>query len=292
MKLDLPSKVLITGIDGFTGPYLSKSLNKKGIASFGLSSDLRDIDSLTNEIKKIEPDAVIHLAGISTPNPKDYKLQPLYEVNVLGTINLLQSLTSLRSIPNKIILASSAYVYGNQSNSPLKEDFDPNPNNHYGCSKLSMEFLAKNYFNKLPIIITRPFNYIGLGQDGNFLIPKIISAFKSERQIIELGNLSVQREFNDVRDISEIYIKLLSSSAESETVNLCSQRAITPENIIESMNKISNFVNTLPESLKTAFTLRESDQIILKLRFTSKNNCFFKAVIIMVLLTFRESSLH
>ena len=117
----------------------------------------------------------------------------------------------------------------------------PQPANHYGISKLAMEHMAWMYRDKLPIIIARPFNYTGIGQSEQFLIPKIVSHFKRKEKVIELGNLHVAREFNDVEFVCEVYEKLLRSSFVSETVNLCSGKAISLLEIIAYMNQISGY---------------------------------------------------
>ena len=90
---------------------------------------------------------------------------------MMGTINLLDALCALPICPSKVVLASSANVYGNCAVSPIKEDQPPAPVNHYAMSKLAMEHMARTFASRLPIVITRPFNYTGPGQRSNFLIP-------------------------------------------------------------------------------------------------------------------------
>ena len=234
----LHSKVLITGYDGFTGRHLSKLLKINKYDCVGIQSDITNLKSLKKEIASIEPDYVIHLAGISFTEEKNSSL--IYQVNTIGTINLLDAILSLQKIPKKIILASSASVYGNNNKIVLNEKDILNPVSHYGCSKLSMENLACNYFNKLPIIITRPFNYSGIGHNEKFLIPKIIHAFKSKKKSIELGNIDIYREFNDVRDIVMMYMLLLKTPLHSEIVNLCSGKTYKIYDIIKTLNDITN----------------------------------------------------
>ena len=101
--------------------------------------------------------------------------------------------------------------------------------------------MARNYFEKLNIIIARPFNYTGINQEDNFLIPKIIKHFKEMKQTIELGNIDVSREFNDVGYVCEIYKKLLESSVSSEVVNLSANRGIKLLDVIDMMNEMAGY---------------------------------------------------
>lgn len=243
-------KVLVTGLEGFTGVYLENTLREKGYEVYGTSlTDSPKPHIFTcNITKRIEiktivqdicPDFVIHLAAVSFVGESNASL--IYDVNVIGTENLLEALLHLEKKPKKVILVSSATVYGNQDIEILEETMCPKPISHYGFSKLAMEHLACTYFDKLPIIITRPFNYVGIGQGEHFLIPKIVSHYQKNYTTIELGNLNVAREFNDVRDIVLWYSDLLQSQAQGEIVNLCSGNAVSLMDIISSMNLLAGY---------------------------------------------------
>ena len=104
-----------------------------------------------------------------------------------------------------------------------------------------MECLTGSYFEKLPIIVTRPFNYTGVGQAENFLIPKIVKHFKEKKEVIELGNLDVSREFNDVSFVCDTYEKLLKCEKVSGTVNICSGRGIKLLEVIDMMNERAGY---------------------------------------------------
>jgi len=91
----------------------------------------------------------------------------------------------------------------------------------------------------LPIIITRPFNYSGVGQHEIFVIPKIVRAFANRDSAIELGNLNVHREFNDVRDVCAAYISLLEAPCRNEKVNICSGNPVSLAEVIMLMESIS-----------------------------------------------------
>ena len=242
-------KVLITGINSFTGAHLSSYFEKSGYDVYGTSlskSDLKkykcDItlkSDITDVLDKVKPDYLIHLSGISFAahgNNEDF-----YKINTIGTTNILDAFLELGQNPQKIILASSATIYGNQGLEVLDESLCPKPANHYGASKYAMECLATGYFDKLPIIITRPFNYTGVGQAEHFLIPKIVKHYKENKQVIELGNLHVSREFNDVEYVCEVYKRLIECDTESEIVNICSNNGIKLLDVIDIMNKLSGY---------------------------------------------------
>lgn len=239
MKPVFLSKVLITGLEGFTGQHLGSFLNQAGFEVLGLKSDLTDRAAVFAEVAAYSPDYVIHLAGISFAAEADAGL--IYRVNVIGSINLLDALCQLDKAVQKVVIASSATVYGNVPGSVLSEALCPKPVSHYGCSKLAMENMAQNYMDKLPLVITRPFNYTGIGHAEHFLIPKIVKAYQERRTEIELGNLDVSREFNDVRDVCQIYHDLLLMSQSGETVNVCSGKTIRLMNVISLMNEIAGY---------------------------------------------------
>lgn len=246
----LASKVLITGIDSFTGGHLSKHLSSLGYDVYGtvirggdgitcFNCDITKVQQCKDVLSSVKPEYVIHLAGISYVGHDN--TEAFYQVNTLGTQNLLDALVASNCILKKVILASSATVYGDQGREVLDESMCPQPANHYGISKLAMEHAASAFFSKLPIIIVRPFNYTGVEQPEHFLVPKIVSHFKRKESVIELGNLHVSREFNDVSLACDIYTKLLQCDTSGEIVNLCSGQAISLMEIIELMNTIAEY---------------------------------------------------
>jgi nucleoside-diphosphate-sugar epimerase len=162
-----------------------------------------------------------------------------YGVNVLGTLNLLAALAALPVVPTKVLLASSANVYGNCDASPITELQSPAPVNHYAMSKLAMEHMALTYADRLPIVVTRPFNYTGPGQAPQFLIPKLVSHFARKADRIELGNLHVEREFNDVRMVCDVYLRLLEEGESGQAYNVCSGQPYTLQHVIATLEQIT-----------------------------------------------------
>ena len=241
-------RVLVTGSEGFTGGYVCQELRAAGwdVRGAGLGAkpdnpryiqiDLQDAASL-EQIAAIRPNVVIHLAAlafVAEPDPA-----PFYHINLLGTRNLLEALCQSKHPPDCTIIASSANVYGNAQAGMLSEDTPPNPVNDYAVSKLAMEYLARTYMDRLGIVITRPFNYTGVGQSDRFLIPKIVAHYKHRADVIELGNLNVAREFSDVRDIAQNYRLLAEHQPVGETVQLCSGEPLSLEDCLSIATRLA-----------------------------------------------------
>tara|TARA_B110001450_G_C17623037_1_gene481992 strand:+ start:560 stop:1432 length:873 start_codon:yes stop_codon:yes gene_type:complete len=238
MKVIFKGKVLITGLDGFTGTYVATALTNCAFECYGLNCNLLNSQGVIDRVLAVKPDYVLHLAGKSFAAEVD--IASIYQSNVEGTLNLLDALVKLTLPPKKVILASSASVYGDSEYAPLNETMVPKPVSHYGCSKLSMEYMAEKYSDRLSLLMTRPFNYTGIGHSERFLIPKIIRAYKNRASTIELGNLDVFREFNDVRDVAIIYARLLISKKAIGTVNICSGRSVSLSQVIKHMDVIAD----------------------------------------------------
>lgn len=230
-------RILVSGADGFTGQHFVSLASQAGCEVFALQSDLTQLADLRREVLEVKPDYVVHLAAISFVGHAD--TAAFYGVNVVGTTNLLDALLGLKTPPQKVLIASSANVYGNTINSPIAEEESPSPVNHYAMSKLAMEYMAKTYLDRLPIFFTRPFNYIGPGQAASFVIPKMIEHFVKRLPRIELGNLDVAREFNDVRFVVESYLALLKYAEVGETYNICSGRPVELRAVLDVLREMT-----------------------------------------------------
>jgi GDP-6-deoxy-D-talose 4-dehydrogenase len=227
-------RVLITGIHGFTGRYLAAELSRQGCDVTGMGSrpsndahyhqvDLLDSARLNELLRRLQPDIVVHLAAVAYVGHG--AVDSFYKVNLMGSRHLLEAIAQSGKTPECVLLASSANVYGNGSSGLLSEDTPPAPANDYAVSKYSMELMARLWFERLPIVIARPFNYTGVGQAENFLLPKIVSHFRRKAEKIELGNLDVWRDFSDVRAVTAAYRGLLEARPVGQVVNISSGEA-------------------------------------------------------------------
>ena len=234
------ARILLTGDKGFTGKYLRNDLEQRGMEVIGLNADLGvdllDDSKLQSKLKYLNLDYACHLAAISSV--EHGRSADFYHVNVIGTLNLLQALSHNANI-KKIILSSTANLYLGSADRKLTEAMPVKPSNHYAVSKFAMEETAKLFSHELPITITRPFNYTGVGQTDKFLIPKIINAYKNRSEILELGNLYVVRDYSDIRTVSRTYCNLLLTQHSLDVVNICSGRGHSINEILEYCFEIS-----------------------------------------------------
>ena len=244
------TRTLVTGANGFTGNWLTGNLLASGhavtetVAGQGTPEtpsrrwlDITSPEQCRRVIDEVRPDYIVHLAAISFVahnDPLDF-----YRVNVLGTLNLLQACADVGHTPRKVLVASSANVYGNVSSDAIDESFPVAPVNHYAASKASMESLVRTWFDRLPLLIVRPFNYTGRGQTSNFLVPKIVEHFARREPEISLGNIDVARDFSDVRYVVRAYEALLDSGAAGETVNVCTGQPYTLREILAMASEIT-----------------------------------------------------
>ena len=242
---------LLTGARGFTGCHLRGELERAGYRVLGvvqetaagageIALDLRDRDAVLRALAPLAPAVVVHLAGIAQVAHGD--AAALYQTNLLATRHLLEALAQGATLPRAVLLASSGNVYGNCGAEVLDESMAPRPANDYAVSKLAMEHMARLWMERLPIVIARPFNYTGVGQGEDFLLPKIVGHFRRGARVIELGNLHVARDFSDVREVVRCYRGLLDAPAAiGRTLNVCSGTLTALDEVLALMRDIAGY---------------------------------------------------
>ena len=244
-------RALVTGLQGFTGDYVARELAAAGYRVYGtvmagedtlpdvFAVDLCDRAAVAAMVETVQPDVVVHLAAISFVAHSN--AAQFYQVNVVGTRNLLEALAAARHRASAVLLASSANIYGNASVPVIDESLPAAPANDYAVSKLAMEYMARLWMDKLPIVIVRPFNYSGRGQGEHFLLPKIVSHFRRGERRIELGNLAIARDFSDVRTVAHSYRRLLAAAPAGEAFNVCSGRSYSLAELLDMMAEIAGY---------------------------------------------------
>lgn len=248
-SVHVAKRVLVTGISGFTGHYVREEFLAHGWQVFGCGTraaqeiahyyqaDLLKPETLRRVIAEVQPDAVVHLAGIAFAahrHPIDF-----YNTHVQGTLNLLEALSHSATNLQKVLLVSTGNVYGNTMPGVYDENAALKPFNDYGASKLAMEYMAWLWRERLPLVITRPFNYTGVGQAPNFLLPKIIGHAARGAPTIELGNLHVRRDYADVRNVANAYRRVVESPDAKGAINICSGDAYSVNEVLRIVSEIS-----------------------------------------------------
>ena len=234
MKLN-GKRVLVTGSSGFVGRNLVEELKRHNVEVVTLTDlkakrvDIRDWKKI-KEIRNI--DIVYHLAAITSVPASFENPRETYEVNVLGTLNILE-LCRLCNVW-KIVFASS-YVYGQPQYMPIDENHPLQPTNPYARSKVLGEELCRAYNTDfgLKCIILRPFNIYGVGQNKNFLIPSIIAQLRYGK--IELKDPEPKRDFIYISDVIEAYIKAGEFKGNFEVFNIGYGKSYSVNEITEKI---------------------------------------------------------
>jgi GDP-4-dehydro-6-deoxy-D-mannose reductase len=234
-------KAFITGSRGFSGRHLVALLKKHSIQTFGFTDDLRDRQAVNDSLKKINPDWIFHLASpiIRSDRLLDETLVANLEVDLFGTIYLIQAAANLKKKPKILITGSNAeYAAKNQL---LRETDKLMPLTGYGLSKLTQEMvslqLASSY--GLDLIMTRTFHLVGPGQRPGFVVTDLAKAITQGETKITLGNPAIQRDFTDVRDAVRAYYLLMKQGKRDETYNVCSGKTVSVGEIADRLIKIS-----------------------------------------------------
>jgi GDP-4-dehydro-6-deoxy-D-mannose reductase len=236
-------RALVTGISGFVGGSLTKSLVSNCWDVFGFDhretndgsgnvyiGSMQDQAALAEVITKSQPDVVFHLAGvIKSKSLKDY-----YNTHILGTLALFEALLETGYKPRVIITSSSAVYGSGLGKRPISEHFALRPITDYGISKLAQEMVARRFFLAygFPIIIVRTFNLIGPGQSPElacsaFARQIAIDESSPHAKPIKTGNLNTERDFVDVRDAVRAYELLAQKGVPGATYNVCSGRSVS-----------------------------------------------------------------
>jgi GDP-4-dehydro-6-deoxy-D-mannose reductase len=214
-----------------------------------LTCDIRDASALAQAVADAQPTHIIHLAAISHV-PTSFK-EPLltWQTNVIGSINLLEAIR--QHAPDAFTLfPSSSEVYGAafKSGIAVEEDTLPQPLNPYAASKVAAEYAFREYFRQgLDGVIARPFNHIGAQQSPDFVTASFarqIALIEAGQQasVLKVGNLEAIRDFLDVQDVCDAYIRLLDLAgkpAHPLCLNIASGQSRKIRDVLELMLKQS-----------------------------------------------------
>lgn len=245
-------KVLIFGVSGFVGSYLSKEFINNGYNVVGTDkiagtmlptevefheADLLNSDAVEKLVNNIAPDIIINLAAISSVGASWNIPQTTVQVNVVGALNIMEAARKCKHKPKVLFVGSSEeYVI---SNIPINEQAELNANNPYGISKVSQEQFAKLYREQygVKVYCVRPFNHTGVGQRDSFVLPsfckQVAEIEKSGKSgTIKVGNLKVKRDFSHVKDIARAYRMIVENDKCEQIYNVGAGEAYSLEDML------------------------------------------------------------
>lgn len=242
-------RLLITGKSGFVGNTMVGMLADARDPGFAAipeeSPDLRDCSAWDAFIAAVKPDAVIHLAA-QTFVPESFSApRRTFEINFFGTLHLLEALQR-QKFAGRMLFVGTGDVYGTVAAErlPITEETLPRPRNPYAVSKLAAESLCFQWSQTgdIDIVMARPFNHIGRGQNPNFVIPSMarqiaeIAAGKRP-PVVDVGDIDVTRDFTDVQDVVRAYFTLIEAGRRGEVYNVCSGRETTIRDALFTLGK-------------------------------------------------------
>lgn len=243
-------RLLVTGLNGFVGKHLQLRLQQADAAWEVIAPpenyDLTRPETLAAWCAS-RPDAVLHLAG-QTFVPDSFRdPQRTFEINLVGTLNILQALKA-GGFAGTFLYVSSGDIYGQveERHLPIREELLPRPRSPYAVSKFSAENLCLQWSYAEPwrILVARPFNHIGPGQSESFVLPGVAKqlvqiACGRQPPRVQVGDVEVTRDFLDVRDVIDAYLALLEHGRTGEVYNVCSGRELSIQSLIMQLANLA-----------------------------------------------------
>jgi GDP-4-dehydro-6-deoxy-D-mannose reductase len=273
--------VLLTGGTGFVGRYLSRALatrlpgaklvllcrpgekpERAGVQY--LTAELTDEASVKSAVDRVRPDLVLHLAAQASVDEAIGGAEQTWRVNFCGTMWLASAIARV-SPQATFLFVSSAEVYGaNFRSVPVGEDTPLLPINPYARAKAAAEaMLADVLPQSARLIIARSFNHTGAGQDERFALPafaaQIARIERGEKEPrLRVGNLSAERDFLDVEDVIDAYLRLIEAAGlpQRATFNVASGQAHA---ISDMLGRLQALARTRFEICLDPDRLRASD---------------------------------
>lgn len=241
--------LLITGSRGFVGRHVKKRFSSIYTLSDSEGSvDLRDTGRLEKLISTYKLSHVIHLAAQAFVPKSFADPRETFDINFTGTFNLLTALEKAR-FTGKMLYVGTGDMYGAVSSErlPIQETYSPAPRSPYSVSKVAADSLCYQWSQTadFEIVMARPFNHIGAGQNDRF----VISSFAKQlveiklglrEPVLSVGDLNVTRDFTDVRDVARAFEYLLNNGVNGEAYNICSGKEFLLSEILETLIQIAS----------------------------------------------------
>lgn len=264
-------RVLVTGAAGFVGQHLVRELLGAGLTVVGATQsgappaggtladeergrvcwiplDVTSESSVTAAVVRSDPDFVYHLAGQSSVGDSFSRPLETWDVNATGTLRLACALAETTGGRTRVLLASSAEVYGRvpDGEQPISEERPVRPASPYAASKAAAEVAARQATatGGARVVVARSFNHTGPGHDARFALPSFaqqLAGMKAGRDepVLRVGNLGVRRDLLDVRDVVRAYRILAERGEPGEAYNVCSGTAYDLRELVEEVIELS-----------------------------------------------------
>jgi len=243
-------KILITGAAGFVAPHLIKLLENQGHKIYGFSlhhgEDVRDFEKIRNAVSTVQPDKIFHLAAVSWPGESLRNPRRVFEVNTMGTLNVLDAVRTTGAHA-KVLITGTSEEYGYERPYPneiITESSVCLPTTPYGASKLAATTAGLVYARRygMHVVCTRAWNHTGWGRQAvnaeSSFARRIVAVERGETDHIPHGDLSAYRNFTSVRDVVKAYSQVID--AEPGIYNVCSANNVTMSEIMSTLLSLSN----------------------------------------------------
>jgi GDP-4-dehydro-6-deoxy-D-mannose reductase len=244
-------RALVTGASGFAGAHLCRRLRELGyeLATAASSGDVdyhidvRDRRAVASAVEASAPDYVLHLAGVAHVLAAEAQSEQADAVNRGGTANVLDAAFEVGA---RTLVVSSGAVYGRLADDelPAREDMPPRPQGAYAVSKVAAEAECRRRAGRQEVIVVRAFNHTGPGQARGYVCSDFAAQI-AEREAglragpVLVGELRSARDFTDVRDVVDAYVRVLERGAPGETYNVCSGRAVSAGQVLEILRGLA-----------------------------------------------------
>ena len=217
--------------------------------------DLTNKQAVAEILQQEQPDYIFHLASpvIRSDQLVDEALEKNLQVDLFGSVNLIEAAAKLKQKP-KMLITGTAAEYDVEIKRARRETDNLRPNTSYGLSKMTQELISRQLCQsyEIPLVYTRSFLLIGPGQSQGFVITDWCRQIAAKEPLLKTGNLAIERDFTDVTDAVKAYWSLINKGKAGEVYNVCSGEKIQLKKIIDILRKIAGYEFKVKED-KTKF---------------------------------------